>query len=267
MNKGILGAAMLAIATVAAAPADAVVVRYNLLDHIDGAISPPPYGLRMDGLYRNGQHTFSFDHPNSALFMDVDVDPFSPTVRIHGIIHGGKDSGAGYTYSTDWEVDFTYSSGVSISGTPGDDSDPLVVSVTGTMKSTEHGSGFIKALGNAGGVVQIDDVFNLVGQSDDTGLYFKYAKDEHRLNCPADGAICDRWVGRGWLSILSASGTDTGNETSFRKANGTPKFKNDGQTQDWLFTGDTETTIAEPVTLALFGLGLVGLGAIRRRVA
>lgn len=95
---------------------------YALNNHPDGAARPPLYGLRLDELYNETSghdiFTFDFDHPMSAVFMEVSAT----TIHIHGVARGGRDTGGAHaadSYLGMYTIDFTYSMGVQ--SVPGDD--------------------------------------------------------------------------------------------------------------------------------------------------
>jgi hypothetical protein len=82
---------------------------FRLLNHRSGAVAPPFYGLRADGLYnkRSGQLvTFDFEHAQSDMRMKW--RPADRTLRIYGQAYGGIDTGSSYSGARPYEVDFTY---------------------------------------------------------------------------------------------------------------------------------------------------------------
>jgi len=82
------------------------------------------YGLRLDELIdvsaANDVFQFDFDHPNSTIQMEYVHSPWavSGTIRIFGVVHGGLVNGGALNqnYTTDWNIDFTYSNIRLVSG-------------------------------------------------------------------------------------------------------------------------------------------------------
>ncbi|MGE3107901.1 MAG: hypothetical protein AB7G11_06400 [Phycisphaerales bacterium] len=98
--------------------------QFRLANHPDGNARPPSYGFRLDELYNATPNhdifSFDFDHPSSAMFMDLDID--AGTLRLHGQARGGRDAGADFAqdqYLGLYTIDMLYTIGVSI--VPGDD--------------------------------------------------------------------------------------------------------------------------------------------------
>lgn len=90
---------------------------YRLHNHPDGAIAPPGYGLRLDGLFGTShQFTFDFDHPQSSVFMEFT----GSEIRIHGTAFGGRSNG-GTNYINDgylgtYNFDFQYTAAMAFNG-------------------------------------------------------------------------------------------------------------------------------------------------------
>lgn len=89
---------------------------YTLLNHPDGEIRTPYYGLRLDGLDGNNsnRYTFDFEHAQSNMQMTYN----GSTIHIFGNVWGGKDIGSSYQNPSQgrtglWQVDFTYRANVS----------------------------------------------------------------------------------------------------------------------------------------------------------
>lgn len=126
MNKTLF--AFLACGSLAAATmpvAHAAVIDpgiYRLHNHPDGAIAPPPYGLRLPELYDatsgKDNFTFDFDHADSEMYLTYT----GTEITISGVSMGGRDIGAAWAadaYLGIYTFSFTYSVGVA--AVPGDD--------------------------------------------------------------------------------------------------------------------------------------------------
>lgn len=111
--------AMLAVGVAVCAvsgPADAATVTYRLHSHPDGNQNPPPYGLRLNGLFGGGVYTFDFDYTSISEDADVklEYDDVAGEIRIFGRAYGGKDAGTDYDPGlSGWvDIDFTYRANV-----------------------------------------------------------------------------------------------------------------------------------------------------------
>jgi hypothetical protein len=223
----VLTAAGLAVATGANAAS------YRLSDHPAANENPPPYGLRLDGLFagetgaNGGITTFSFNTYGNTI-LNVFLNGSTLNITINGTVFGGEDTGSGTGFGAgDYQLSMTYTVGVT--------------AVTDGWKvDASSGSNFGTLTALTGALA--GDVFNL---SDDrqnsTGQTFAFLQDDHRLGAFPSIAALDPFVGRGWLNIVgnSASGT-----------------------RDLLFLGEL---IPSPLSGAMAGVGLVGLAARRRR--
>jgi len=134
---------------------------------------------------------------------------------------------------------------------------------------------------NAGSsLIQNGDFFELKsrGKGSDgiSGNHFFFDKSLHRLpngggpgksgstvqECLAagyDAEMCNRWTGAGWVTITSSTLTGLSNQHDTSTA----------CCRDLLFTArlTDSQTVPTPATLGLFGVGLLGLVALRRRRA
>ncbi|MGE3181374.1 MAG: hypothetical protein AB7N71_07070 [Phycisphaerae bacterium] len=113
---------------------------YELNNHPDGAIRPPTYGLRLDGLDGNNQHNFTFDFDNDASDMRMTLNLNNGSIRIFGTTYGGRDMGTAYQNPSMgatglWQVDFTYNANVSVR------SDGAIV-----VAESQQNSGYIQPL-------------------------------------------------------------------------------------------------------------------------
>ncbi|MEC9373967.1 MAG: hypothetical protein VYC34_08990 [Planctomycetota bacterium] len=215
-----------------AASASAGTTVFQLFDHPDGTDNPPPYGLRMDGLFdgmsgaTGGVTSFSFDHFGDVL-MTVNDNGSTITINIAGTVYGGEDVGATYGFGEGaYEIDFTYNFNVQAQGT-----------------------GYVVQPSNSGNVGSITSLGNIdvpMGTSrnfyDFSGNSFLFLQDEHRLAGHSQAGQ-GFWVGRGWHTMF-ADGRDTAG------------------TQDWLFLGQM---IPTPSAVAFGAFGLAGVAGTSRR--
>lgn len=237
MKKSVGLVAALSVLGVAAAAQAVVIVpgTYRLSNHPDGEgepSAPPGYGMVLDDLYDVGPkqdpYTLDFENPAGAMFMDVSAD--FKTIRIYGTaasgIHDVDAPGGGWLPGPEQgisSVDFTYNVGVE--QVPGDD-DLWVVAKMG-----EHNNTGTLTTPTAEVVDLWDEPmdfgfsFRLGDDDDDAGLGF------HKV----PGTI----TGFGWLNYRQPD---------------THVFST-----DFIFNAEL---IPAPSSLALLGLGLVGL---RRR--
>ncbi len=205
---------------------------YQLQNHRDGALRPPLYGLRLDGLDGNvgNDYTFDFDAPGADMRMDLDVA--GGTIRIFGTAFGGLDVGPGFDNPANgrvglWRIDFTYNVGVTAL--------PSGEIVAGPMSA--QNSGFIQPLfagaGNFAGNPQIaltDYNGNAAGRT-------FHLNTGHRGNPGVSG-----W---GWLN------------------HGT--FQQHIYASDWLFEVNG-VPIPAPGAAMLGLLGTAAIGFVRRRI-
>lgn len=229
------GAVAVAVATTCVASADTRV--FELHDHPDGNANPPPYGLRLDGVFgaygQSGTTSFSFDTA-AGVFLTVTDNGGDIEINIAGTVYGGRDTGGGYGFGAGaYALDFTYAYEVEEDGA-GWRVSPQNVNNRGALTAGAGITGI--AEGTEFGFFEMAN----------TGNPFRFVQDDHRLQSPSDDAIIalDPWVGRGWLQLDSGY----------------------GGTHDWLFYGVEVTneipTVPLPTTA---GLGLAGLGLVGSR--
>lgn len=151
-----------ALAMLAAGTATAGTIlpgQYFLLDHPDGDISPPPYGLRIDSL----GYTFSTEFGGASVILDWDG---GSTATITGDIWNNQ-------LSEIWGVSYTMTG---VTAAPGD-------------------LGFTAAAGSGTITDPLLNDYLLTGEMQgDSGPVFEFLADGHRLDGDDDSA-----VGRGWL--------------------------------------------------------------------
>ncbi len=237
-----------AIAALAlAGAASAGTQRFLLQDHPDGVNLPPPYGLRMDGLFNayagggaNAATTFSFNNFDDVI-LTVNSNGSSITINIAGTVYGGVDNGAAYGFGEgSYDLNFDMTMNVSAMGSGWVVSSPSNGVNQGTLTA---------GAGIAG--VAAGTVFNIY-ESNSMMNPFKFLQDDHRLNLLNGGAANypeagqGLWVGRGW-------------NTSFQ--NGNPS----GPTQDWLFTGSRIVPLPTGAGLACAAALCVFAPRTRRR--
>ena len=240
---------------------DLLVLNDQGIDHPDGNRNPPPYGLRLDGLFSQAADvgsfaggvggvgkdtTFSFQEYGSNVRVKVfevntgDSDTTNDyRIEISGTVFGGQDDGddaasdfgAGF-----YDILFSYSVNVAAVA------DGWIVN-----PNSASNTGFIESTGTTvdgvGNVVENTDVpagnkWFMFDQVDNNNNSFVLRSDNHR-----SPGIPHNLVARGWVT-LNSDGSN---------------FGDSGSTQDWLFV-----TIPLPLgsTMTLAGLSLI---ALRRR--
>jgi len=250
-KSAVCGAMVFAVATLMATqsqPAYSATV-WNLFDHPAGAASPPPYGLRIDGIEHFYQSylspttitagdsdtwLFSFDHfANTTLTLNDAED----RITIQGTLFGGRDADTDSSELGSVDLVFTYD--LFQSGAFNGLDSFVFQNGSGTLTFNEQ----IQSI--AAGAV-----FNL----EKFGPEGLYQADQHRLEnfgCPdAGNELCQRQVGRDWIGL------------TIPDADGGGVFH--ANYQDFLYTGQLEV-IPLPAALPLFLTGLAGLGFMRRR--
>jgi|GEM_PF-3064636 len=145
---------------------------YTLSNKINGYVSAPDYGLRLDGLFgAPGDHwTFDFEDPQVGVEMCYDG---AGTVTIHGLAFGGHDVGSQWDpNSTGFlEIHFTYENAICV----GKNGNELVVD------ENQGGVGY-------GTVTWLNtnEVIHLSGKADNQGRLFIF---DHENDDPARGWV------------------------------------------------------------------------------
>ena len=199
---------------------------YNLNNHPDGSINPPPYGLRLDNLYdvhpsNPDRFTFDFDHPSSN--MTLFYNDVTQKITIDGVSYGGRDVGSAYAndvYLGLYTIHFEYNMNVGM--VPGDDD------IWSNGPSHSNFGTILTPLG---------DTFNLSDVASG-GMTFRFG-DENNDNGHRGFDGISGW---GWLAINGA-----------RTSQGA---------DDWIFTAKY---VPEPATIVFLASGLVGCLSSRRR--
>lgn len=206
---------------------------YRLADHPSSGATPPPYGLRLDGLFAGqagatgGITTFSFNTYGNTILRVIqngsDLD-----ITINGRLYGGEDIGATVGFGVgDYQFSMTYTANV-------------VATAEGwtVLADTGTNTGSLTALTGA----LAGTSWNLfdVASGADT---FIFEADDWRLNPanPQHVPFLGLPVGRGWLDFQGATTTGT---------------------RDVLFVGHI---VPSPLAGAMAGVGLMGVAARRRR--
>ncbi len=221
--------------------------RFLLQDHPDGNQNPPPYGLRMDGLFNgyvgggaNAATTFSFNTFDDVI-LTVTTSGSSISINIAGTVYGGVDTGVGYGFGEgSYDVNFNMTMNVAAMGSGWLVSSPSNGVNQGTLTANAGITG-----------VAAGTVFNIY-ESNSMGNPFKFLQDDHRLtllnggssNYPEAGQ--GLWVGRGWNTTFANGNTN-------------------GLTQDWLFTGSRIVPLPTGAGLAWAGALCVFAPRGRRR--
>ena len=202
---------------------------YTLGNHPNAAQNPPPYGMRLDGLLGHNIYTFDFEHASSNMQLTYD----GSNVHIFGTAFGGSDTGTGYApgSTATWNLDFTYSTGVTQPGGEGGLNDIVVDDSNGhhaNFGTVNSGLGNFDLRSHGNG----SETFTL-GDEDGSG---------HRSFAGISG-----W---GWLDFSTDGGTtwDGG------------KAAND--TADFIFTA---APVPVPAAVWLFASGLLGLVGFARK--
>ena len=198
----------------------------------------------------------TFSHNNSSVWLDWSGD--LTTARIHGYLLW-NDENPTPDISDVWQVEYNLTNIQSITG-----GDPTAGMANGAV------DGWRVEAGDITGTMTREDgqVIELLAKNDGGGYAFYFDDDGHRCGdygkFPSNGgdSMCDpgatnELVARGWFNVKWC-----GDKPGYGWGCWTK-----GGTNDWLVVAKPKggTTVAEPGTLALFGLGLIGLGYARRR--
>jgi hypothetical protein len=171
-RRGLLGVVLVVgwILTAGLAQAGTILPgQYRLLDHPDGNISPPPYGLRVDALGL----TFSTELGGANVILDWGG---GATASIIGTM---------FSSSGDiWDVNY------------------LLSGITAAPLNL----GFSAAVGFGTLTDPLSNVTVLTGDTNGSGSVFDFLADGHRLGAHPAFGDADSPVGRGWL--LPAGSTD-----------------------------------------------------------
>ncbi len=205
---------------------------FLLSDHPSGNENPPPYGLRLDGLFAGeagatgGVTTFSFDTYSNTV-LRVFMNGSDLNITINGKVYGGEDTGAGTGFGAgDYQFSMNYTVGVQAIG-DGWKVDAATMSNFGTLTAL------------TGPVM--GEVYNLWDmRQNTTAQTLAFRQDDWRLAGSGLEGL-GYFVGRGWLDFAGSPSTGD---------------------RDLLFIGEA---IPTPLAGAMGGLGLMGLAARRRR--
>lgn len=262
-----IAAAVIGLAAASGTPANATVYTFKLFDHPDGNQAPPTYGLRLDELidFSAGHDVYTFSFSAGNMKLDYDDNGTGTgaddTIRIYGDAVGGRDTGPGYSMAGLASIDFTYriniKDPVDLAGAANPATSTTKAEVTqhdtASMTNWQAGqgnTGTITLDAGSWGLSQ-DLTVRLVDKSNGSFAFRFNNTSDHRFA----GAPPTTFVGWGWLNHDGG-----GNELYEHVA-----------ASDWLFTAEFETSgggtnIPEPASLAIVGLGLLGVGAgLRRR--
>ena len=208
----------------------AVAITWDLLDHGFGALGPF-YGLRLDSPEPTG--TGATSGPD-RLFSFGGASTATLTFDTSG---GGSASISGPIIENG-NADNAACSGGTVDSANDCSVWDLAYTFTG-ISVQDVGDPFkgFTATGGSGTVSQQSSslVLDLGAKSDGSGFTLLWLADGHRL--PGDIVSL---VGRGWVDPVNGLGS----------------------ANDFLFTGQV---VPEPGTIALFGIGLLGLGVMKRR--
>lgn len=235
-RAGIAALAMGAVFTTSAMAG--TVTKFKLFDHPDGSDNPPPYGLRMDGIFGDGATTtFSFDTAEGVVLTVTDTTDQvggSITINISGVVFGGRDIGSSYDLAHagtgKYALNYTYSFNVVTEGT-GWRVDPQHVNNGGSLNAIDVNGD------------EANFQFNIF-EEPATGNPFKFLQDDHRLAGESEAGQ-GFWVGRGWHTYVQGQGV--------------------AGTQDFLFIGTMMVPL--PTPMALSAAGLLTVALVRRRRA
>ena len=246
---------------------------YDLYNHPDGDLtstSSPEvhYGLRLDSLCYFSYNVCGGTWTNDERTFSVEANDFTVSSVTLDWGNGGTD----FTKAT-ISGTLTYNDASPQSG-----ADPDLWTITYNLENIQALSGADPTAGRANGAangwyVAADDItgtltrvtdpitISLKGKNDSNGHAFVFDDDGHRCSSQIGVGECatDAIVARGWMV---ATKDDPNNPNAYWKDKGA---------NDWLVIAKQDTPpsddIPEPGTLALFGMGLLGLRYARRRRA
>lgn len=181
--RHVLLPAAIAAAAIAAPASASIIAEFALSDHTGGNVSPPVYGMRLDG-FLGGITGFSFGQFNNTTLV-VDDDLGNLRITISGTVWGGEIANHAYTNPAAYDVEFVWVDGV-------------VATADGWRvegNSLNNKGTLIPMSGLGTEVLTITDNFN---------NSFIFEADGDRL--PNDDTT---WVGRGWITT-NPDGSSTG---------------------------------------------------------